>query len=107
MSELWIRSQDKEKLVKVENLTTSQGYENQFDGKSLLTYRGIVLGVYESQSRCIEILDEIQKLMLSICEIENHQGTTEAFGTGVITLSAQPDIEVVSMPFIVYEMPEK
>ena len=57
--ELWVRSQDKRILQKVDNIFLDANYEN----KRISTYDGdnIELGTYKTKERAIEILDEIQK----------------------------------------------
>lgn len=56
--ELWIRSQDRRILQKVDNIFLDANYEN----KRISTYDGdnIELGTYETKERALEILDEIQ-----------------------------------------------
>ena len=58
--ELWIRSQDKECLIKVNDIAIEQnmiiGY---FDKDTEYEY----LGQYASKERALEVLDEIQKII--------------------------------------------
>lgn len=63
--ELWIRSQDKERLLKVEDITM----EEINDGFSI-SGNGHWLGYYFSEEKCIEILDEIQKELLMTTQQE-------------------------------------
>lgn len=58
--ELWIRSQDKETLTKVEVLVREDNMIVDYYQKRL------VLGTYKSKKRTLEILDEIQKLLMPI-----------------------------------------
>ena len=61
--ELWIRSQDKTKLVKVDNIAymdSSEDYEKEVH--SLWNDCKGILGTYKSKERALEILDEIQKI---------------------------------------------
>ena len=68
--ELWIRSQDKESLVKVDNLYISIGNYICYyveKGKELpdTYYRPAgVLGRYKSKRRALEVLNEIQEAQL-------------------------------------------
>ena len=59
---LWVRSQDKRILQKVDNLFLDANYEN----KRISTYDGdnIELGTYKTKERAIEVLDEIQNYIL-------------------------------------------
>lgn len=62
--ELWVRSQDKERLCKVNNLfiknfsicCSCNDENNDYD----------YLGVYSTKERALEVLDEIQDLMISL-----------------------------------------
>lgn len=62
--ELWIRSQDRRVLVKVDNIFLNANYENKMiccndNGET------VDLGHYETKERALEVLDEIQeKLMI-------------------------------------------
>lgn len=67
--ELWIRSQDKSSIVKVDNLYVSVGnyicyYVEKGKEVSGTYYRPSgELGRYETKERALEVLDEIQKLL--------------------------------------------
>lgn len=76
--ELWIRSQDKSKIVKVNELYSSL-QEDFGTGKfgiysSNANYyqkgRPLLLGNYKSKERALEVLDKIQ------IELSNYVGTT-------------------------------
>ena len=60
---LWVRSQDKRILQKVDNIFLDANYEN----KRISTYDGdsVELGTYKTKERAIEILDEIQDELIS------------------------------------------
>ncbi len=67
--ELWIRSQDKLKLLKANNITI------KFETEEVLmsTYHTIliynddeVIGTYETQQRALEVLDEIQNYIIEL-----------------------------------------
>ncbi len=59
--ELWVRSQDKRILMKVDNIFLDANYDN----KRISTYDGdnTELGTYKTKKRALEVLDEIQKLL--------------------------------------------
>ena len=72
---LWVRSQDKRILQKVDNIFLDANYED----KRISTYDGdsITLGEYKTKERALEVLDEIQeyinfniKLKLETCIYE-------------------------------------
>lgn len=63
--ELWIRSQDKEILIKIDRI----GIEKFDNGYGIVTYERIGtknefgLGLYKSKERALEVLDEIQQFV--------------------------------------------
>ena len=63
--ELWTRSQNKCKLRKTDII--NYNYEA---GKHIVDCNGYPCGVYESKKRCLEIIDEIQKLLPSVVVYE-------------------------------------
>ena len=59
--EIWIRTQDRENLFKVDNAYVHKDcvmYEEHCTGTSWN------LGIYKSHERALEVLDEIQKLLI-------------------------------------------
>ena len=70
--ELWIRSQDKERLIKVNQLEIRDDtYSNTKSGYSVASinfentygYNFINLGTYKTKERALEVLDEIQEYL--------------------------------------------
>ena len=60
--ELWVRSQDKEDLVKVSGMRINYLRENELIG--YVDYdESITLGEYATKERALEVLDEIQKML--------------------------------------------
>jgi len=57
--ELWIRSQNKGALIKVEMLGNTDGTITSYLG-----FNQTKLGTYKSSKRALEVLDEIQKYIL-------------------------------------------
>ena len=66
--ELWIRVQKNEKLiqgiVKIDNLFV----DTDTDKKWCIQQSGDTLGIYETEERALEVLDEIQDLMRSLTD---------------------------------------
>jgi hypothetical protein len=90
--ELWIRSQDKRILQKVDNIFLDANYEN----KRISTYNGdnTELGTYKTKERAIEILDEIQNIMRNYaCVIKTNRLGEE--------------IDLIPKPILIYNMPKK
>ena len=59
--DLWIRSQDKECLVKISNI--QYVYKNYIHGLGTYYDNLKILGEYKTKERAIEILDEIKYLL--------------------------------------------
>ena len=71
--ELWIRSQDKESLTKVSNISLKEirkPYTNEFGYYGIGTYYDNlqVLGKYTAKERALEVLDEIDDLMRDLSD---------------------------------------
>lgn len=95
--ELWVRSQDKSSIVKVDNLYVSVGNYICYyveKGKEVpgTYYRPSgELGRYETKERALEVLDEIQRLITDL-QYLNYAIKNDDF------CSYRPNV---------YEMPEK
>lgn len=104
--ELWIRSQDRRILQKVDNIFLDANYEN----KRISTYDGdnIELGTYKTKERALEVLDEIEKLIKPIaifqtCQID--KSTIEKMKEiDYCIVDNAPRVEQISQVF--YQMPE-
>lgn len=58
--ELWIRSQDKDKLFKINGVDITKMNDNSYEITGYTTY-DIYLGKYKTKERALEVLNEIQK----------------------------------------------
>ena len=117
--DLWIRSQNKKTLHKVTKVYIS---EHQYYGGRII-YRIIdssdVLGIYETEERALEVLDEIQKSIcttfnlkpkIPLCndELEAVKVYLEDLNDiKLITAGIEFEIEPISTNTFVYQMPEK
>lgn len=63
--ELWVRSQDKMKLVSNCNLYISTEMKNEYIVEDL-NNKYLKLGTYKSKERALEILDEIQERIIEL-----------------------------------------
>ena len=126
--ELWIRSQDKEKLIKCNDIAISTDSE---DGKTIRGYKIVgyfdknteyeELGFYSSKTRVLEIIDEIQNKLnsnkfllkpktglLSKDDIRKEKICLEELNNiDLIAENSLCSIEPIGNPVLVYEMPEK
>ena len=104
---LWVRSQDKRILQKVDNIFLDANYEN----KRISTYDGdnIELGTYKTKERAIEILDEIQNILKPTiitmgyeCELKENIKDKTSFNLDMIPTKT----EIQELSTVVYQMPE-
>lgn len=63
--ELWVRSQDKMKLVNNCNLYISNEIRNEYVIEDL-NNKYLKLGTYKTKERALEVLDEIQRLITDL-----------------------------------------
>ncbi|MCI6350158.1 MAG: hypothetical protein MR779_04565 [Tenericutes bacterium] len=98
---LWVRSQDKRILQKVDNIFLDANYEN----KRISTYDGdnVELGTYKTKERAIEVLDEIQKTLKPQLIIKDSGKIIGSFETTIIREGTTYELKELST--YVYEMP--
>lgn len=104
--ELWVRSQDKRILQKVDNIFLDANYEN----KRISTYDGdnVELGTYKTKERAIEVLDEINKLLIPKPIISTYNVEQAELLNGTVFIKPMlDDIKIESYTSYVYQMPEK
>ena len=109
--ELWIRSQDKTKLMRLNNLGTffvrSEDYYAIYNDEH-------ILGNYETEERTLEILDEIQDLLKprnliytgSKLPIKDAMHLVKMTNSQSISMLPS-DASIAQLGVLVYEMPEK
>ena len=103
--ELWIRSQDKETLIKANDITIEQnmiiGY---FDKDTEYEY----LGTYKSKERALEVLDEIQNILKpQILLKRNDDNDKVLLGALQKGVTQKIDMEFKELSTYVYEMPKE
>lgn len=122
--ELWIRSQDREDLIKVDNLGLAYKGKYTFVDNDRIDDKFYIcqftpdfhtkLGEYTTKERALEVLDEIQDILkprnliytgdkinmkdaMHLCKMTNSQ-----------SISLLPsDASITQLGVLVYEMPEK
>ena len=109
--ELWIRSQDRGSLVKVDNLYVSVGNYICYyveKGKEIPNtyYRPSgELGRYKTKERALEVLDEIQNILKPQLIIKNSGKIIGSFEDTLVREGATYKLKELST--YVYQMPEK
>ena len=89
---LWIRSQDRRILQKVDNIFLNANYENKRICSLVDDYE-VELATYETKERALEVLDEIQAIL-------SPKLKTMLTKDGL-------NVEVIDKNYDVYQMPEK
>ncbi len=110
---LWIRSQDREKLVKCDDISiaidSKKGYKivGYFDKNT--EYEE--LGFYIMKTRALEVLDEIQKIISQkyLIRFDNNlQKVADFLDVGGVYLSASGNADIRNINgTYVYEMPKE
>ena len=109
--ELWIRSQDRGSIVKVDNLYVSVGNYICYyveKGKEIPNtyYRPSgELGRYKTKERALEVLDEIQNILKPKLIIKNSGKIIGSFEDTLVREGATYKLKELST--YVYQMPEK
>ena len=105
--ELWVRSQDKEALMKINNgiLYHETDNRNCIVVKESPSYYHII-GEYKTKERALEILDEIQNLLQPKI-IYTQKEPIETFELGVYQLKQDVDMKFQEINRIIYEMPQE
>ena len=108
--ELWIRSQDKSSIVKVDNLYVSVGNYICYyveKGKEVpdTYYRPSgELGRYETKERALEVLDEIQNILKPRLIIKDSGKIIGSFEDTIVREGATYELKELST--YVYQMPK-
>ena len=112
--DLWIRSQDKMNLVKVNQININYQNNNQIIANYIPDFVGTqgeyyeYLGTYKSKERAIEVLDEIQSLLQPTIEykpiVQEEYNPAYEYKHFV---KVDDNMEIKELSTLVYQMPEK
>ena len=86
--ELWVRSQDKIRLIKTEHLIVGGTYENEIKEESDVFSTS--LGTYKTKERALEVLDEIQHYMAKTLDSIIYQTDNCIVGCSTLVLYQMP-----------------
>lgn len=106
--ELWVRSQDKRILQKVDNIFLDADYGN----KRISTYdeHNTELGAYKTKERALEILDEIQNILRPKYILDSSSIKPDGnfyVEKGMIFQKYDANAKIEELSTFVYQMPEK
>lgn len=119
---LWIRSQDKEKLLKCDDITIKNHRYDTMDeyGNRCINYKGYeivgyfdknteyeTLGTYKTKERALEVLDEIQEILKpkTIIKFNEKEVYDEKENRVIGTLFPYETFDIKQLSTYVYEMP--
>ena len=73
---LWIRTQDRKKLVLINTLAIAENTSRSILGFGIDGHVKVELGDYDTEERTLEVLDEIQELLepVHIADISKKEG---------------------------------
>lgn len=100
--ELWIRSQDKTKLIKTKFIGLD--YKTYKNGDIEILVENSWFGRYKSKERGLEILDEIEKLLRPQIIIQQHNHVGEIDGN-LVYKSEDFKCDIQELSTVVYQMP--
>lgn len=111
--ELWIRSQDRENLIKIENIIIDKenyvlGNLVSDDNKGICDYWR--LGIYKSKERALEVLDEIQNILKPKYILDSSTIRPDGdswLENGIIMQKYNANARIEEIPIYVYEMPKE
>lgn len=107
--ELWIRSQDKLRLAKIESVIINYNMQTEILGNCYSAdgiEKDIPLGEYATKERTIEILDEIQKLLQPQMVLSKVGKPIAETCDGIVYVNPD-EYEIKELSTYVYEMPEE
>ena len=102
--ELWIRTQSKQSLVKVNNISINEQDKNRY----IIDSNDWILGRYKSYERALEVLDEIQNILKpKIFVRANEDNEKILLGRLQKGVTQKVDMEFKELLTYVYEMPKE
>ena len=109
--ELWVRSQDKESLTKVSNLSLQEikhpvRHDTEYWGIGTYYDNLQMLGKYKTKERALEVLDEIQNI-LKPQMILSRVGKPVAETCDGTVYREHDEYDIKEISTYVYEMPEE
>ena len=113
--ELWIRSQDKNILEKVNKLYVATCEEENGFGIYDIRYDDlddcdVPLGFYKTKERALEVLDEIQNILKPKFKLDTssiQENGSSCVENGVILQNYTANADFIELDTYVYEMPKE
>ena len=119
--ELWIRSQDKKRLIKIDNIKVYEdSKDNYSDIRAVFNDYELSLGEYKTKERALEVLDDISSKIknryivkpsapiISTKDISNEETRLNYLYSGEFIMEEPPfEIKPINNNIIYYEMPKE
>ena len=96
--DLWIRTQDREDLVKVKNIHIGERYDSSYHISANHDDNYVILGKYKSKERALEVLDIIQQNIFDSSKAGDYEGNYEELDLYLKTYIAACMVRVYEMP---------
>lgn len=112
--DLWILSQKKDKLVKT-NLVRLDYFKDKFtnDELHIITNDDYDFGVYKTEERALEVLDEIQKLLVPDIKLlskkinEDQEDDLSDLKTVFSVIQPDGELQIHQLHNVIYQMPQE
>ena len=101
--ELWIRSQDRTILRKVDTIGIVEGRDFWSIDENLT----VSFGKYKTKERALEVLDEIQNILKPIIKIKYEYDDSQPIMNGEWLKSLKEENKIEELSTYVYEMPKE
>ena len=104
--EIWVRSQNKKRLMKVEMVEI----DKQKDGGAIIYSHEYILGEYKTKERALEVLDEIQNILKPKYILDSSTIRPDGdswLENGIIMQKYNANARIEEIPIYVYEMPKE
>lgn len=110
--DLWIRSQDKTFLMKIDNINLGLGVGSNKPCRLFTFVGGVVtsftLGIYKTKGRALEVLDEIQNLLIPKVTINTFDiEKNDLLDNNQYLTFKNKDFRIKQFETYVYQMPKK
>lgn len=104
--DLWIRSQNKKELRPNPKLGI-EGIKDEFYIVDRFNFDdATILGIYKTEERALEVLDEIQKILTPIITYKQKE-PKEIIQNGLYQVRQEVDMKIQELSTYVYEMPKE
>ena len=104
--ELWVRSQDKTNLYKIDNINID---DNDYSLYYQLSWGQVELGAYKTKERALQVLDEIQRILHPTVFMSAAINTDDNnwVENGIIYQKYKDNFNIQELSTYVYQMPEE